>query len=603
MSNDANMKYLSPIAYIPQSMKGKEIVFLSPAEMMNENGFPRHFPECEMLSPIWDSGDKIRGAFEYLENSLEYLMPQIGMALNKIHRVNYPLFFWELPQGGWLVHYLSALYDRYLRLLKAIELYGMESITLLAADVAIYPTSNFNSFIDTYSVNPTTTSALYGAVADSLGIKVQRFDYEDGGETTKALVPSGINLPSAEMFRKLKRKIFDEYAYGAYFYLRRGNDLLIDRHNLTAKDVFHITGSIKATLFQSQKVIPKPEYVDRNALLNITGRDEFEKIAIKLLPNLTPKYLLEDFNSYLTTASRFGNYKAYFSANGWYSNIVMCYAASLGRINKAKLIGWQHGGGYGQYHRTLIEYIERKTTDYYITWGWKDLKYKGAELLALSQPNLSLNMNRHKQTNQTAIWITVSIPKHVFRIQPYPCMADLLPLYLKNKRLFASSLNIQVRNNVVYRPYHYDYGWLNIETKMIKKVSGIKIEYSRDFKSLIKGVKLYICDYMGTGYMEALATNTPTVLFWDKELNCEREEAKPYFDELRRAEILFSDPVDAALHVNKIWDDVQVWWNGPIVQNARIKFMEAHCRSDKHWIRYWKEAFKRFEITRADNDK
>ncbi len=52
--------------------------------------------------------------------------------------------------------------------------------------------------------------------------------------------------------------------------------------------------------------------------------------------------------------------------------------------------------------------------------------------------------------------------------------------------------------------------------------------------------------------------NTPCVIFGT--MNCaEREGAKPTFDLLRKAEILFHGPIDAANKVNSVWDDIQGW--------------------------------------------
>jgi putative transferase (TIGR04331 family) len=144
---------------------------------------------------------------------------------------------------------------------------------------------------------------------------------------------------------------------------------------------------------------------------------------------------------------------------------------------------------------------------------------------------------------------------------------------------------------MVYRPYHYDYGWLEEEKDFLDEYK-IRVEYSGTVPALLQKVRLYICDHLSTGFMEALVANTPSVIFWDYELCREREDTKPAFDLLRKAEILFHDPIDAANKVNSIWDDVQGWWMEPIRQEARIKFMEKFCWADTHWQGKWIDAFK-----------
>jgi putative transferase (TIGR04331 family) len=174
-------------------------------------------------------------------------------------------------------------------------------------------------------------------------------------------------------------------------------------------------------------------------------------------------------------------------------------------------------------------------------------------------------------------------------------MPDMLPLYFSCKRRFAVSLDSDVRNFMVYRPYHYDYGWFEEEKDLLKKYN-IRIEYSGALPALLQKAKLFICDHLSTSFMEAIVANTPSILFWDYELCRERKDTKPVFDLLRKAEILFHDPIDAAKKVNSIWDDVQGWWMHAERQEARTKFMEKFCWADSHWQDRWIKAFK--EIAR-----
>ena len=193
------------------------------------------------------------------------------------------------------------------------------------------------------------------------------------------------------------------------------------------------------------------------------------------------------------------------------------------------------------------------------------------------------------------VWASNSIPRYVYRLTPYPYMPDLIPLYFSFKRRFVGTLDLDIRNYVVYRPYHYDYGWFEEEKNLLEEYN-IRIEYSGTLPALLQKVKLYICDHLSTSCMEALVANTPSVFFWDYELCREREDAKPAFDLLRKAGILFHNPIDAANKVNSIWDDVQGWWMEPKRQEARTKFMEKFCWADPHWQERWVDAFK--EIAR-----
>jgi putative transferase (TIGR04331 family) len=202
-------------------------------------------------------------------------------------------------------------------------------------------------------------------------------------------------------------------------------------------------------------------------------------------------------------------------------------------------------------------------------------------------------MNRHKPKLDIVLWAARTIGRHVQRLEHYPFMPDMTPLYFSYKRRFVASLDSDIRNFMVYRPYFYDYGWFEEEKNLLEEYN-IRIEYSGTLQALLQKVKLYICDHLSTSFMEALIANTPSVFFWNYELCREREDAKPAFDLLRKAGILFHDPIDAANKVNSVWEDVQGWWMEPKRQEARLKFMEIFCLADSQWQERWIEAFEEF---------
>ena len=41
--------------------------------------------------------------------------------------------------------------------------------------------------------------------------------------------------------------------------------------------------------------------------------------------------------------------------------------------------------------------------------------------------------------------------------------------------------------------------------------------------------------------------------------------------------VFFDNPVDAAKHVNNIWDDVPLWWNSREVKSAISKFIDEYA--------------------------
>jgi len=590
------IKYLSAVSILPDEELDGDIIFLSKSDITDSVRSRPGNHELEAIPEIWNDPLRLRETSEYLEKLHRNLAGKIGSVLNRIHGVNYPSSFWEMPMASWLLFFLPPLFDRYSRLKRAVELYGRENLILLACRYKLGPYSGYPDFMEKLCVTEQSVSAFNGDVARQMNITVKEFSSDKplrriGVSTEKRLNVLSKSFP-LKVFNKFKKELWNLIVLRPL----EGENVLMDQYVFDDWEKFIFVKELKAAFLPTRmKNHVKTENVDRLSLLSIEPDDEFEAVVIKLLPRFAPKYLLEEFRSYFLAAKRFSDYKLYFFVHSWVSNTVFNYAASLARLKGAKTVSCQHGGGYGQHENNYVESIERHFSDYFVSWGWKDSFYPGAQIFPLPQPNLSRLLNKHSPKLNIAIWVSVSVPKHVYRFYPYPFMPDMFHIYFSYKKEFATSIDSDIRNFMVYRPYHYDYGWLEDERTFLKK-NNLRVEYSGTLSALLQEVKLHICDNLSTSFMEGIVANTPSILFWDYELCREREDAKPAFDLLRKAEILFHDPIDAANKVNSIWHDVQGWWMEPKRQEARLEFLETFCRADSHWQKNWIEAFK--EIAR-----
>jgi len=588
------IKYLSTTSILPDEVLDKDIVFISKSVVPESSRLRLEDVNYEILPDIWNDHKKLKEGSDYLERLYGNLVKKFGFALNELHNVDYPYSFWELPMASWLLYFLHPLYDRYCRLNLAIELYGKESLVLLAykCKTGTYP--GYPDFIENVCVKEQCVSAFYAEVAIQMGIQVKEFISNEPLRGRVFLGDRKYNLLSGSFYirayQKLKKMIWDLILLGLF----ENNNILMEQYKFNEWERLIFARKLNASFLPwKKKKVARSNRIDRDILLSISADDQFEKIVINLLPKFMPDYLLEEFEAYKQVAEKHSDYKSYFFVNSYVSNVFFTYAASLGKVKGAKIIACQHGCGYGQQENNYCEFIECSFSDYYITWGWHDSYYPRAQILALPQPNLSRLMNRHKHKLDLVIWASNSAPRHVYRFMQYPGMPDMIPLYFSCKRKFVVSLDSDIRNFIVYRPYHYDYGWFEEEKNLLEEYD-IRIEYSKVLPELLQKVKLYICDHLSTSCMEALVANTPSVFFWDYDLCREREDAKPAFDLLRKAGILFHNPIDAANKVNSIWDDVQGWWVEPKRQEARLKFMKTFGCVDSRWQERWIEAFKEF---------
>ena len=69
--------------------------------------------------------------------------------------------------------------------------------------------------------------------------------------------------------------------------------------------------------------------------------------------------------------------------------------------------------------------------------------------------------------------------------------------------------------------------------------------------------------------------------FWRGGLDHLLPRAKPYYELLKNAGILFESPEDAAKAVALRWEQVGEWWDSRAVQDARTAFCAQFARSVK----------------------
>ena len=66
------------------------------------------------------------------------------------------------------------------------------------------------------------------------------------------------------------------------------------------------------------------------------------------------------------------------------------------------------------------------------------------------------------------------------------------------------------------------------------------------------------------------------MIFWNPEHAQLRKEALYYFNLLESVGILHKTPESAAKKMSKIWDNVESWWQDPILQESRNIFCERY---------------------------
>ena len=110
---------------------------------------------------------------------------------------------------------------------------------------------------------------------------------------------------------------------------------------------------------------------------------------------------------------------------------------------------------------------------------------------------------------------------------------------------------------------------------------------------LISKSRLVVHTYDSTAMLKTLASDIPTIGFWQNGLEHLLESAIPFYSSLVNAGIIHFTPESAAKKVNEIWDDVENWWKSPKIQNARKEFIFYYARTSDTPIRDLKRLLTR----------
>lgn len=544
------------------------------APLALEQGWPEK--DLAVLGPLFPKGEERLKSIAYLNGVYERLLAHLHERLNVLHGTDHPLRFWELTLCSWLQVYLHILYDRHLRLARAACAAAPVRLTVPAPPLEPSRTRDYWDFVHAWTMDSRTSLAVYGELARRMDLQVREFSPEP--LTNKPVfLPHSLPDP-VQPANPPEVSHPGGHILGSTLHGPLDGELLRQKLGLSQ--------------FVGGRVETGWKELDRNLLGGFKPRDTFERIAADMLPIHLPTPVVEEFTGFCRAAGIFSGYEIYHSGSWHSEGMLFRIISALGLSRGAGITGCQHGGAYGQYGVCITEWAERRFCDHFATWGWTDGDSLPARLQPLPQMHLGQLAGSWKPDGGKALWASNSVPMHTYRLQLYPQDADLYELYFEQRGLFLEALSEEAAAGLRFRPYLWDHGWHERERSMLAARPLVEIHCGGSLQDAVKSARLFICDHMGTGMLFALLAGTPTVLFWDAEQSPVRDSAKPYFDVLLEARILFHDPVAAARHVNAVWEDVDVWWGSAPVRAARERFLERFCLTGQDWLARWEDFFE-----------
>ena len=321
------------------------------------------------------------------------------------------------------------------------------------------------------------------------------------------------------------------------------------------------------------------------------GLSSESRLIISLLEHYLPRAYLESYSKLIHTAKPWRSRafpKVIFTSNRHLYDDVFNYWVAEATERGTKLVLGQHGGNYGiSEFPSYSERHEALVSDRYITWGWsQSAKYVPGLILISAKQRLSIPPERARLTVVTdQLW---TYPRSIF--------SDLSThsTYRNYLASVINGLDDSVKAQALLRLHHGDdatsapqSSWWKAQCPNIALDDGAK-----SFRQRLQESRLLVIAHNGTSLPEAIALGFPTLVTWSDSYMKVRPEAEPVFQLMERAGMFHSTPESAAAFINRIWDDVDGWWNSPQVIDERSQFCNQYARTVPHPVRFLAKALK-----------
>lgn len=539
----------------------------------------------KVLDNPFDNDEVAEEAYHYVDSLYERILPIVSIAMNAVHGRNYSTRYWRITLGPWLFTYLTVLYDRFGQLKFALLQYP-DCITVgLSPESNVLPSDTLDFMFklkeDLYNFQIYSNLLKFFGKSFPFKKKKQcKFSSIHCGLTWKKKIKNYISEKYTKFISRMHQSIFLKSSY----FPRSAQAFFLLKNSLKILPIIANTNCDYLQLINVNM---------RKKIQNIQiGDSEFERCLSEMFHSDIPICFLEGFGELnIEVDKKFPiKSKAIFTSNAWYYDEVFKQWAANSAETGTLLLGTPHGGTYGALAIHPNENHESTITNYYYSWGWTR-SCVNAQVIPMPPPKLMNSEKIGACNNKSGIlWVATFIPRY-FVESPYSL--KYFNEYLSWQMKFAETLPLELKTKVIFRAHREDPGW-GIVQRMNDHFPCIEIDtWDISFEKRLKDCRLYVCDHFSTTFAEALACNKPTILFWNPNANKLRPEAQPYHDLLRENGILFDNPESAALEVNKIYHDVEAWWNNAKRQEAVSEFCKRFARNSSRAVEIWDDEFKR----------
>ncbi|NCI49088.1 hypothetical protein GWC95_04085 [Sediminibacterium roseum] len=570
-------KKLVTTGFFPESVQQDDLIFAADWCFNGNQEMEEQFKGKVLQYPV-----KPQDAVEIREIILQVylvLLSRLTCVYNERFGIKKPEKYYELLLGRWLYHFLHNVYERMALLNAAVKEHHPVRTDVCAPSIAFsFDSDDYNQ--KTY-LSHTFNLRLFSAVArhiDGINFNVIETPETDigwirsqasGREKLASVYQNFLCAVNRIFTKKLILVVSPYYPSNTFI-----NSLW-----------FFWKSKFRVVHYRFNRVLSTPEATDaalRNKMadkIKMDNEDSLLTIASSILFSFIPHSFLENFQKLREEAIQWHrknpNLQVLFTANAIHTEERFKYLTA--EAPKAELWISQHGFGYGVNKVLSSEEYERKAATRYFTWGW------GKDVL----PNAKLvppgNISYKEKSRILFTFPTISEYSGLLET-PMVYSYDL-PHYIQLSDSVMEGLEKEQREAVYIRQLK------RTGLRYLPMPADLKIDQVPDFHSSLVNARIHLSNHFGTPFLESLAWNIPTVIIHPPLEGYLREDAIPDFEKLQRAKIIFTDPSEAANHLNEVYNDIDGWWQSENVQQAVKSFIYKYARPHQQWRSVWLRTF------------
>lgn len=580
---------------------GEHVHYLAPWCFFNNSKF--HLWNAKMEQTISSPYQSTDGLIAKISDVME-LLPRVFLSLhpfmNRATEQNRSQHYWQALMYSWTLEFVCILYDRYMRLKTAERILANEQS--IDVDILVCPAKRPQDYLD-----------FHGKIVNH--------------EFNLSLISQMVSYLRPKNWRCVEHPTFSHQNYNEFVYNARG------RHEMPVADLrtkaIRPSVWIKVMMTMVKKIVKSIDPCPEIQFGHITGAEQGvlqrlkwkisrwplhfgrfqEKIELHLCMPQSAELKFEVNNEFEEFVRRhFTEYipAGYFSypknpltkrAKFYIGNEVADFPQGT-RIAEIKDQGafWvspQHGGSYGFFKGMPMGAIEYQFADLFLSWGWNHRhEYKPSRIFPLPSPYLSELKRKIKplQAVEKIVYVTTSAPAYTYRYDT-SALPENRVRYLKNMASFFSKIEPELKEKIWIKTHPHD--WLQNELEYFTQIHRQdRIISNCSLSDVYAETRLIINDNLITSFLESLALNIPTILVIDEIINPVVDEAKEYFEELRRVGIYHTDMDEALRFIAQTTKNIEAWWSLEQTQKARAAFCDVFARTDENWKTIWIQFLK-----------